>query len=66
MTSNTVMRMINELTEVASRIKDLAAFMDGCKSTLSRDEALLIIPQVEAMGVYSKMLAARVNLHTRR
>jgi hypothetical protein len=54
------MSLMNEMTEVNSRIKDLVANTSG--RTVRPAEAVLIRAQAQAMGVYLEMLNARLYL----
>ncbi len=56
------MRLLNELTELTSRVKDLGGYTDALHATMSPAEAQLIRAQAQAMQVYSEMLTARLFL----
>ena len=57
-----VMLLINEITELAERIKDLGKYTEAKKTTMSRAEATAIVAQADAMGQYSKSLEVRLKL----
>ncbi len=56
------MRLLNELTELTSRVKDLGGYTDALHTTMTPAEATLISAQAKAMQVYSEMLVARLYL----
>lgn len=64
LTPKPVMRLVNEMTEVAARLEDLNNYTIALKHEMRPAEAQLVRAQSEAMGLYSQMLAARIYLMT--
>ena len=60
-----VMRMMNEATELTSRIEDLTTFLNAPRTApIGHVEMTLMDTQCRAMTLYAKMLSARLFLAT--
>jgi hypothetical protein len=59
-----VMRLINEATELNSRIDDLVAYINALGANANPAELALLDAQCRAMSLTAKMISARLHLAT--